>query len=97
MNQARAVRYFAARSGRFDPGHRRADGKREIHAGRADCAAVGSAPGTLLIDGRPIREWPLETLRRAVGYVPQDTFLFSETLRENVAFGVDERDRRADS
>ena len=28
-------------------------------------------------------------LRRAVGYVPQDTFLFSETLRENVAFGVD--------
>jgi ATP-binding cassette subfamily B multidrug efflux pump len=45
--------------------------------------------GTLLIDGRPIREWPLETLRRAVGYVPQDTFLFSETLRENVAFGVE--------
>ena len=47
-------------------------------------------PGTLLIDGRPIREWPLETLRRAVGYVPQDTFLFSETLRENVAFGIEE-------
>jgi ATP-binding cassette subfamily B multidrug efflux pump len=46
-------------------------------------------PGTLLVDGRPIREWPLEKLRRAVGYVPQDTFLFSETLRENVAFGVD--------
>jgi ATP-binding cassette, subfamily B, multidrug efflux pump len=46
-------------------------------------------PGTLLIDGRPIREWPLETLRRAVGFVPQDTFLFSETLRENLAFGVD--------
>ncbi len=46
-------------------------------------------PGTLLIDGRPIREWPLAALRRAVGYVPQDTFLFSETLRENVAFGVE--------
>jgi ATP-binding cassette subfamily B multidrug efflux pump len=46
-------------------------------------------PETLFIDGRPVREWPLETLRRAVGYVPQDTFLFSETLRENVAFGVD--------
>ena len=45
--------------------------------------------GTLLVDGRPIREWPLQTLRRAVGYVPQDTFLFSETLRENVAFGVE--------
>lgn len=47
-------------------------------------------PGTLLIDGRPIREWPLEKLRRAVGYVPQDTFLFSETLRENIAFGIDD-------
>jgi ATP-binding cassette subfamily B protein len=47
-------------------------------------------PGTLLIDGRPIREWPLETLRRAIGFVPQDTFLFSETLRENLAFGVDD-------
>ncbi len=53
-------------------------------------ARLWEAPaGTLLIDGRPIREWPLETIRRAVGYVPQDTFLFSETLRENVAFGVD--------
>jgi ATP-binding cassette subfamily B protein len=48
-----------------------------------------SPPGALLIDGRPIREWPLHILRRAVGYVPQDTFLFSETLRENVAFGVE--------
>jgi ATP-binding cassette subfamily B protein len=47
-------------------------------------------PGTLQVDGRPIREWPLETLRRAVGYVPQDTFLFSETLRENLAFGIEE-------
>jgi ATP-binding cassette, subfamily B, multidrug efflux pump len=53
-------------------------------------ARLWEAPhGTLLIDGRPIREWPLETLRRAVGFVPQDTFLFSETLRENIAFGVD--------
>jgi len=47
-------------------------------------------PGTLRIDGRPIQEWPLETVRRAVGFVPQDTFLFSETLSENIAFGVDE-------
>jgi ATP-binding cassette subfamily B protein len=53
-------------------------------------ARLWEAPeGTLFVDGRPIREWPLEVLRRAVGYVPQDTFLFSETLRENVAFGVD--------
>jgi ATP-binding cassette subfamily B multidrug efflux pump len=54
-------------------------------------ARLWDAPsGTLLIDGRPIRKWPLETLRRAIGYVPQDTFLFSETLRENLAFGADD-------
>ncbi|MES2392338.1 MAG: ABC transporter ATP-binding protein [Acidobacteriota bacterium] len=48
-----------------------------------------AAPGMVLIDGRPIREYPLETLRRSIGVVPQETFLFSETIRENVAFGVD--------
>jgi ATP-binding cassette subfamily B protein len=49
-------------------------------------------PGQLLIDGHGIREWPLETLRRAIGYVPQDTFLFSETVGENIAFGVPAHD-----
>jgi len=54
-------------------------------------ARLYDAPaGTVLIDGRPIREWPLWMLRRAIGYVPQDTFLFSETIRENIAFGVKE-------
>jgi ATP-binding cassette subfamily B protein len=48
--------------------------------------------GELLIDGRPIREWPLETLRRAIGYVPQDTYLFGDTLGENIAFGLPEYD-----
>ncbi|MFZ0466248.1 MAG: ABC transporter ATP-binding protein [Candidatus Acidiferrales bacterium] len=46
-------------------------------------------PGTLLIDGKPIREWPLTTLRGEIGFVPQDAFLFSETIRENIAFGVE--------
>jgi len=49
-------------------------------------------PGQLLVDGHAIREWPLESLRRAIGYVPQDTFLFSETVGENIAFGVAEHD-----
>jgi ATP-binding cassette, subfamily B, multidrug efflux pump len=44
--------------------------------------------GSLLIDGRPGRDYPLSVLRRNVGMVPQETFLFSETLRENLAFGV---------
>jgi ATP-binding cassette, subfamily B, multidrug efflux pump len=47
-------------------------------------------PETLFLDGRSIRDYPLDSLRRAIGYVPQDTFLFSETLGGNIAFGVDE-------
>jgi ATP-binding cassette subfamily B protein len=44
--------------------------------------------GTLFIDGRPITEYPLAVLRRNIGMVPQETFLFSETIRENLAFGA---------
>src|SRR5690606_29899673 len=43
--------------------------------------------GQILINGRDIRELPLDELRRSLGYVPQDTFLFSVPLRENVTFG----------
>jgi ATP-binding cassette subfamily B multidrug efflux pump len=46
-------------------------------------------PGTVLIDGRPIREYSLASLRRNVGFVPQETFLFSDRIRENIAFGID--------
>ena len=44
--------------------------------------------GTVLIDGRCIRDYPLHLLRSNIGFVPQETFLFSETIRNNVAFGV---------
>ncbi len=47
-------------------------------------------PGSVLIDGRPVREYPLEFLRRNIGFVPQETFLFSDTVRENIAFGIDD-------
>jgi ATP-binding cassette, subfamily B, multidrug efflux pump len=43
--------------------------------------------GSVLLDGHPIREYPLDVLRRNIGFVPQETFLFSETVRENIAFG----------
>jgi ATP-binding cassette subfamily B protein len=43
--------------------------------------------GAVLLDGRDIRTLPLDDLRRSIGYVPQDTFLFSVPLRENVTFG----------
>jgi ATP-binding cassette subfamily B protein len=44
--------------------------------------------GSLLIDGRPVRDFPLAVLRSNIGMVPQETFLFSETIRENLAFGA---------
>ncbi len=45
-------------------------------------------PGTVLIDGRPVRDYALEDLRGAISVVPQETFLFSTTIRGNIAFGV---------
>ncbi|MGC1108163.1 MAG: ABC transporter ATP-binding protein [Candidatus Acidiferrales bacterium] len=59
-------------------------------------ARLWEAPrDTLFIDGKSIREWPLATLRHAIGFVPQDAFLFSETIRENIAFGVEEANLEA--
>jgi ATP-binding cassette subfamily B multidrug efflux pump len=47
-----------------------------------------AAPGAVLIDGHPIRQYHLDTLRRHIGFVPQETFLFSDTIRENIAYGI---------
>jgi ATP-binding cassette subfamily B multidrug efflux pump len=52
-------------------------------------------PGTVLIDGRPIRHFPLDPLRRQIGFVPQETFLFSDTIRENIAYGIAKEDGEA--
>ncbi len=48
-------------------------------------------PGTVFVDGRDVRKWPLAQLRRTLGYVPQETFLFSDSIHENIAFGCDRR------
>ena len=45
--------------------------------------------GSVLIDGVPIRHYRLEQLRRSIGFVPQETFLFSDSLAANIAFGVE--------
>jgi ATP-binding cassette, subfamily B, multidrug efflux pump len=45
--------------------------------------------GAILVDDVPIRHYPLEQLRKAIGFVPQETFLFSNTLARNIAFGID--------
>src|ERR1700675_102930 len=49
-----------------------------------------AAPGSVWIDGKPVRDFALESLRRQIGFVPQETFLFSETVRENIAFGKED-------
>lgn len=43
--------------------------------------------GVIEIDGKDIRSWPLQTIRGAIGYVPQDVFLFSDTVSNNISFG----------
>jgi len=50
---------------------------------------LDAEPGSVRIDGYPINRIPLSLLRSSIGYVPQETFLFSESLAENIAFGVD--------
>lgn len=52
-------------------------------------------PGMILLDGRDINTIPLQTLRENIAYVPQDNFLFSDTLRSNIAFGAEEEDMDA--
>ncbi len=52
-------------------------------------------PGAVLIDGLPIRQFPLDHLRRHIGFVPQETFLFSDTIRENSAYGIAREDGEA--
>jgi ATP-binding cassette, subfamily B, multidrug efflux pump len=46
-----------------------------------------TAPGEVLIDQEPIRHYTLSELRRSIGFVPQETFLFSDTIHQNIAFG----------
>lgn len=50
---------------------------------------------TLFIDGRPINDYPLAELRRNIGFVPQETFLFSDTIRANIAFGSEDAPEEA--
>ena len=52
-------------------------------------------PGMLFIDGKDINTIPLKTLRENIGYVPQDNFLFSDTLKSNIAFGAESEDMEA--
>ncbi|MGZ5481588.1 MAG: ABC transporter ATP-binding protein [Pyrinomonadaceae bacterium] len=48
---------------------------------------IDAPEGSVFIDGVSVRDYPLNQLRSAVGYVPQETFLFSDSLSRNIAFG----------
>ena len=52
-------------------------------------------PGMIQIDGHNLTEIPLKVLRQNIAYVPQDNFLFSDTLENNIAFGVENKDSDA--
>ena len=67
------------------------------HTGSGKSSLVNLIPrlfdaqqGEVLIDGVDVQRYPLQSLRRAVGYVPQETFLFSVPLRDNVGFGTED-------
>src|SRR5690606_9569207 len=50
--------------------------------------------GRILMDGRDIREYDIKHLRKQIGYVPQDVFLFSDTISNNIGFGLDKADTK---
>ncbi len=52
------------------------------------CRLYPVSRGRILVDGMDINDIPLTTLRRSIGCVPQDTFLFSESIRDNLTFGT---------
>jgi len=56
---------------------------------------IDAPRGTIFIDDVPVADYPLQELRAALGYVPQETFLFSNSLAKNIAFGRDEAERSA--
>ncbi len=51
------------------------------------CRLYDVTSGEILVDGKNIKQWDLSFLHRQIGYVPQDTFLFSDTVENNIAFG----------
>jgi ATP-binding cassette subfamily B protein len=81
-------RHLRRASRRHDDGHRRLDGLGQVYAPQSDPRLHNPPPGTVFVDGIDVREIPLDVLRGAIGFVPQEPFLFSATLAQNIAFGA---------
>ena len=71
-------------------------GQRQVHAGRRWCrASTTSTAGQVLVDGVDVRECNLRDLRANVALVSQDVLLFNDSIRNNIAFGVESPDPKA--
>jgi ATP-binding cassette, subfamily B, multidrug efflux pump len=53
---------------------------------------IEAPENSVFIDGIPVNQYPLGQLRSSIGYVPQETFLFSDSMKGNIAFGVEQRE-----
>ena len=61
------------------------------------CRLYDVSQGEILVDGKDLKEWDLSFIRRQIGYVPQDTFLFSDTIENNISFGLHSSSSNADA
>jgi ATP-binding cassette subfamily B protein len=61
------------------------------------CRLYDTTSGEILIDGQPIQTLNLESLRQQTGYVPQEVFLFSDTISNNISFGISYRQKNVDA
>ncbi len=59
------------------------------------CRMYDPTEGTVIIDGQDLKDLNPQNLRQNIGYVPQDVFLFSDSIRNNIAFGSDDVDENA--
>src|SRR5690606_15325414 len=53
------------------------------------CRLIDPSEGEILVDGKNLKEHNLENYRRHIGYIPQESFLFSDTIENNIGFAVD--------
>lgn len=79
---------------RIQPGHTLAvignTGSGKTTVANLLCRLYDVSSGRILIDGIDVRDYTLTSLRSQIGYVPQDVFLFSDTIARNIAFGLDD-------
>ena len=83
--------------GRGAGGHRRPEREREVDRGHVGLTVLRTrTTGSVLVDGHDVRGVTLDSLRRQIGVVFDDSFLFSDTVRSNIAYGRPDASERGD-